>query len=305
MTLLQISYVIEVAKVGSINKAAKNLFVAQSNISNAIRELEDEVGISIFYRTNKGVEFTEEGHTFYLNICPIWEQHQKIMHMYSPKAVSDAPRLGISAHRYPFVVQAFVRLLQDLPKNSYTLRLKETSTHEIMKEVSSQQSDLGILFMSNSTEEFIRKALDLWEMEFHLLKKIAPHVFLGQQHPLAKADSVEIDQLIDYPFLMFDQKSSSYPYFAEEIIPLGFSPPQQIIYVNDRCTIYNILANSEAFTLGTGLLPDNFNSYGVTSIPIHGLSDEMQIGWIKLKNRELSSIAKEYIFWLETYLANN
>jgi len=304
MTLTQLGYVIEIAKAGSFNKAAKSLFVAQSNVSSAIRELEEEIGITIFCRTSKGVEFTEEGHTFYINIRPIWEQHQKVMQIYSAKTPA-APRLSICAHRYPFAVQAFVRLLKNLSQNNYVVRIRETSTHEIMKEVSSQQSDLGILFLSDSTEQFIRKALELWEMEFHLLKKVKPHAFLGTHHPLAKAASVDINQLCAYPFIMFDQKNSSFPNFAEEIIPLGFCPPQQIIYINDRSTAYNIMANSDAFTLGTGLLPDNFNSYGVTSIPIQGLSDEMQIGWIKLKDRALTPIAQEYILWLENYLANS
>jgi len=302
MTLIQLGYIIEIAKVGSINKAAKNLFVSQSNISSAIRELEEEIGITIFYRTNKGVEFTEEGHTFYVNIRPIWEQQQKVVQMYSSKSTTSSLRLSISAHRYPFAVQAFVRLLNGMQHNSYVMRIKETNTHDIMKEVSSQQSDFGILFLSNSTEQFIRKALELWEMEFHLLKKIAPHVFIGDHHPLAGSDSIDIGQLSAYPFIMFDQKNSSFPYFAEEIIPEGFNPPQQIIYINDRSTAYNIMVNSQAYTLGTGLLPQNYGSNGVISIPIKGLSDEMQIGWIKLKNRELTPIAQEYIHWLESYL---
>ena len=305
MTLVQLGYIVEIARVGSINKAAKNLFVSQSNISSAIRELEEEIGISIFHRTNKGVEFTEEGHTFYVNISPIWEQQQRVLQMYATKNTQPPLRLSISTHRYPFAVVAFVQLLQSLPQNRYIMRIKETNTHDIIKEVSSLQSDLGILFMSESTEQFIRKALELWEIEFRLLKKVAPCAFLGVNHPLAKNSSIDIRQLTSYPFVMFDQKHSSFPYFSEEIIPTGFSAPEQTIYTNDRSTTYNILANSEAFTLGTGHLLETVNNCGVVSIPIKGHTDEMQIGWIKLKNRELSQAAQEYVSLLESCLLNH
>lgn len=304
MTLIQLNYVIEIANSGSINKASKNLFVSQSCISSAIHDLEDELGIHIFVRTNKGVEFTEEGREFHSSIRPIVEQQQRILRMYASNNTSGALKLSVSTQHYPFSSQAFVRFLNGVTKERYTLRLKETHIQDIIDDVDNRQSDVGILFMSKNTEHFIKKALFVRDLEFTLLKRVRPHAFLGTHHPLAKKTSLTVSELEKYPFAVFDQGGAATTNFSEEIVLTGFIPSQKTIYVFDRNSVYNVLSHSDAFSLGSGLLPRGYCDPDVVSVPIESPGDEMQLGWIKQKYRTLPAPALEYITLLERCLAD-
>lgn len=302
MTLLQLNYVVEIAEHGSINKAAKNLFVSQSSISSAIRDLEEEIGITIFHRNNKGAEFTDEGHRFFSHIKPIIDQEKKVKSLYSAKGGRVTLRLRVSSQHYPFSVQAFVQLLESVSQNKYDLQLKETSTYTIIENVSSGESDLGILFLSNTTKAFLKRILSSRDLEFHPLKAVPPHAYLRKGHPLAYKESISAHELDQFPYAIFDKDHSVSLNFSEEVVLTGFEPSQKTISINDRCAMYSVLAHSDAFSIGSGLLPEGFYDSDIVSIPIVAPVDQVQLGWIQQKGRILTQIAEDYIKILKAVL---
>ena len=106
MTLLQMSYILEIDRCGSINRAAQNLFVSQSALSSAIAEVEKELGITIFHRSNRGVALTEDGRELLNQIIPIVERSRKITRYYSERRAENRVTLSIDAQRYPFCAKA-------------------------------------------------------------------------------------------------------------------------------------------------------------------------------------------------------
>ncbi|MDR3230763.1 MAG: LysR family transcriptional regulator [Synergistaceae bacterium] len=305
MTLLQLHYLLEIAESGSINKASKNLFISQSSISNAIRELEDELGFVIFLRHNKGVEFTDEGRRFYEAALPLLEHEKKIMKVYGDKNGYPSTRLRVSSHHYPFVSQAFVRFVQsiDPSQSKYDLRLREVNTRYIMEDVAAEDSDLGVLFLSNVIQEYINRLLSDRQLEFHLLKTVIPHAFMSRDHPLAHREYVDVQELGNYPFVAFDTERATSLNFSEEIALTDFQPSQKTILVNDRSSAYNVEANTDAISVGTGLLPFGFHHPGVIAIPIRSPGDCIRIGWIQKQNAVLSQEARTFVKMLKDCLA--
>ena len=128
MTFQQLTYVVEISKCGSINKAAHKLFLSQSGISTAVRELEEELGIKFFVRSNRGVEFTPEGKEFLGYAVSLLEQKQRIESLYGESRSTIAPvHFSVSTQRYPFTEDAFLEMLQQNQENRYQYTLKETS----------------------------------------------------------------------------------------------------------------------------------------------------------------------------------
>ena len=158
MTLQQIRYVAEIARHGTISKAAQELYITQPHLSSVLKELENELGITIFSRARKGVVLTEDGREFLHFARPLLEQEERILNFYADKPSSAAPfRFSISTQRYPFVIKAFYSYFQKLAPEQFEIHLRESSMDAVIRDVFEKRSDLGIIFLSASTEKFIRK----------------------------------------------------------------------------------------------------------------------------------------------------
>lgn len=298
MTLLQLNYIMEIYNCGSINKAAQNLFVSQSTISSSIKELEEEINTTIFLRSNRGIEITDEGREFLNYIRPIVEQQKKIQNLYSNKKSLPESRLNISTQRYPFCAKAFVDFLENQTKGKYEFRFKEVGMYQSIEDVSQKQSEVGIVFISSITEKFMARVFNTKEVEFHELRRVPPHVFLRRDHPLANNKSIHVKQLIDYPYVVFIQNDNESLNFSEEVILEGSIHYTKLIYVNDRATVYNVISYSNAFSTGSGILIPGFNDPRVISLPLADDTEEIRIGWIKHKDRELTEEATQFISYL-------
>ena len=304
MTLIQLKYLYETAEAGSINKAAKKLFISQSALSAAIKSLENEFGITIFQRTSRGVALTEAGRLFYYNVAPIMDVKASVERIYSVESDSSSVTLNISAQHYPFCVQALSSFLDAVTVSQYSLRLNETNAHEVIEDVSSGKSDLGIIFISNSTSRFIKKLLEAHRLSFHVLHEARPHVFISRDHPLA--NSVEIDawELSGYPYVRFDTVPGISHHFSEEVAIKDLRPSMKNIYLNDRQTVYSIIAHSDAFTIGSGLLPRGFHDQMVISVPIKDTVERMQLGFIVKIDRDSSKSTDTYVELLKKCIKN-
>ena len=217
MTLQQLRYVVAVAETGNITEAAKRLFIAQPSLTNAIRELEKEMQITIFHRTNRGVSISNEGDVFLSYARQVLEQTSLLEERFlNPKERKS--RFSVSCQHYSFAVNAFVDVIRKFGGSQYDFTLRETQTYEIIEDVSRLKSEIGILYTSSKNEDVIGKMLRQNGLEFQELFVAKPHVFLSSVHPLAEKQVVSLEDLEEYPYLSFEQGEYNSFYFAEEFL---------------------------------------------------------------------------------------
>ena len=300
MTLQQLKYLIEIAETGSITMAAQRLYIAQPSLSKSVAELEKEMGITIFNRSNRGVYLSEDGTKFLSYARQIVEQAELLENEY--KAAPPPRRaFSVSAQHYAFVVNAFVELVREYGKDKYEFTLRELKTAEIIEDVRTHRSDIGLLFMSKFNREVIRHILQSEEMQFVKLFTAEPHVFVSKQNPLVGRKTVTLDDLKEYPRLTYDQGIKNSFYFAEELHITAESPKN--IIVSDRATLFNLLIGLDGYTISSGILSSDLNGDNIVAIPLE--SDErMEIGYITTTDRPMNTITQRYLEHLNRYIEN-
>ena len=298
MTLQQIKYIVTVAETGNITEAAKRLFISQPSLTNAVRELENEMQVTIFNRTNKGVVVTNEGDVFLSYARQILEQVGLLEEKYL-NVKERRPRFSVSCQHYSFAVNAFVDVIKLFDANQYDFTLRETQTYEIIEDVSKLRSEIGILYVSSKNEEIIGKLLKQNDLEFQELFVAKPHVFICSKHPLAERESIALEELEEYPYLSFEQGEYNSFYFSEEI--LSTLDRKKNIKVRDRATLFNLVIGLNGYTVSTGVISEELNGENIIAKPL--LVDEyMRIGIIRQKNMPLSRYGVLYIEALQKYI---
>ncbi|HCC34758.1 MAG TPA: LysR family transcriptional regulator [Ruminococcaceae bacterium] len=303
MTLQQMYYALTVAETGSMNKAAEKLIISQPSLTSAVKELERDAGIQIFLRTGKGVTVTNEGEEFLTYARQVYQQYELLRTKYGESG--DIKRkFGVSTQHYSFAVKAFVETVGRFDTKNYEFAIRETKTYDVIRDVGTLRSEIGILYLSSFNRKIIGNMLHENELVFHHLIDCGAHVYLWKGHPLAHKKSIRFEQLHDYPCLSFEQGEKSSFYFAEEI--LSENRYSQIIKACDRATMLNLMVGLNGYTLCSGIICNELNGDDYAAIPFE--SDEenqtgiMEIGYIQKKHGVLSEIAKVYIDEIKRYL---
>lgn len=300
MTLQQLRYVVAVAEKGTISEAAKELFISQPSLTNAIKDLEKEMQITIFNRTNKGVIISNEGDEFLGYARQVLEQSNLLEEKYL-NAKERSPHFSVSCQHYSFAVNAFVDVIREFGGNKYDFTLRETQTHEIIEDVSRLRSEIGILYTSSINQDVIMKLIRQNDLKFEELFLAKPHVFISSKHPLADRDYLSLDDLEEYPYLSFEQGEYNSFYFSEEI--LSTLDRKRNIKVRDRATLFNLVIGLNGYTVSSGIISKELNGESITAKPL--LVDEyMRIGTIIQKNMTLSRYGKAYMAALYKYINN-
>ena len=246
MTLQQLKYIVTVAECGNITEAAEKLFIAQPSLTSAIHNIEEEMGITAFIRSNKGVELTRDGETLLSYARQILEQTDVMTEHFKGER-NQKPRFSVSCQHYSFAVNAFVDLIKKFGQDEYDFSLRETQTYEIIEDVARMRSEIGILFLNDFNEKVIQKILKSHDLEFHQLFVASPHVFISRKHPLAGNTVITNEELEQYPYLSFEQGEHNSFYFSEEIF--SASERKKNIRVRDRATLFNLLIGLNGYTV--------------------------------------------------------
>ncbi|WP_288221243.1 LysR family transcriptional regulator [uncultured Clostridium sp.] len=298
MTLQQLRYIVTVADNGTISGAAKELFISQPSLTNAIKELEEEMQITIFNRTNKGIVVSNEGNEFLAYARQVLEQVNLLEEKFL-NIKKQSPRFSVSTQHYSFAVNAFVDVIREFGGNHYDFTLRETQTYEIIEDVSRLKSEIGILYTSSKNEEVIMKIIKQNGLVFEELFVAKPHVFISSKHPLANKDSLTLEDLNNYPYLSFEQGDYNSFYFSEEI--LSTLDRSKNIKVSDRATLFNLAVGLNGYTVSSGVISKELNGENIIARPL--LVDEhMCIGTIVQKNMSLSRYGKAYMEALRKHL---
>lgn len=291
MTLQQLKYILTIVECGSISEAAKQLYVSQPSLSNAVKELEQELAIDIFLRSTKGITLTNDGVEFISYARQIIEQAELMEQRYlsekQPKKLCS-----ISTQHYAFAVQAFVALLNELNESDYECKLRETRTSEIIDDVSNFRSEVGILFLSSFNEKVLTKMMNDKGVTFTPLFEAMPHIFISDEHPLANRSEIKLEELDQYPFLAFEQGELNSFYFAEEL--LSTHHYKKKILVSDRATLFNLLIGLNGYTISSGVLNSDLNGEQIKSVRID-TKERMLIGYLINEKAVLSPLALRYI----------
>lgn len=298
MTLQQLKYVIEVAKAKSISEAAKKLFISQPSLTNAIKELEKEMNITIFLRTNKGVLISKEGEIFLGYARQVLEQAYLLEEKYL-KQDKRKQQFCVSTQHYSFAVNAFVDIIKEYGHDEYDFSLRETQTYEIIEDVTRMKSEIGVLYINDFNKLVIQKILKEHNLIFHSLIVVKPHIFISSKNPLAKKKKVTMEELRLYPYLSFEQGEHNSFYYSEEI----FSSVVRYknIRVRDRATLFNLLIGLNGYTVCSGIIDENLNGKDIVAVALDK-EGEMNIGYITRKDSLTSDLANAYIEALKQHV---
>lgn len=297
MTLQQLRYVIAIAQKGTISEVSKELFISQPSLTNAVKELEKEMNITIFDRTNKGVVVSKEGEVFLGYARQILEQVSLLEEKYLGKT-GGKQQFCVSTQHYSFAVNAFVDLIKEYGREEYDFSIRETQTHEILEDVADMKSEIGILYLNDFNEVVINKMLKAKSLEFTELFVAKPHVFVGIKNPLAKRKSVTIEDLEPYPYLSFEQGEYNSFYYSEEIF--STMERKKNIRVRDRATLFNLLIGLNGYTVSSGVIDEELNGKDIVAVPLAAES-YMRIGIVTNKKVIPSRLGITYINALKRY----
>ena len=297
MTLQQLKYVITVAETGTITEAANQLFISQPSLTNAIHELEKEMNIVIFNRTNKGISLSKEGEGFLGYARQVLEQAAILEDKYKRNG-GGKKQFCVSTQHYSFAVNAFVDLIKEYGQEEYDFSLRETQTYEIIEDVARLRSEIGILFLNDFNRAVINKILKSYDLEFHLLFIAKPHVFISRSHPLASNKLITNEELEVYPYLSFEQGEHNSFYFSEEIF--SESERKKNIRVRDRATLFNLLIGLNGYTVCSGVIDKKLNGSEIIAVSLADESD-MRIGYITHRKGIISRLGNFYLEALMKY----
>ncbi len=303
MTIQQIKYALTVARAGSMNKAAKELFITQSTLSSAIKELEDEAGVTIFLRTGKGASVTPDGAEFLTCAGRVYEQYELLRVKYG-KGADIKRKFAVSSQHYSFAVKAFAETVRRFDTLRFDFAIRETKTLDVIKDVGGMRSEIGILFRSAFNSKVIDKLLAENDLEFTPLINCRAYVYLWRNHPLANEPSISLGQLKEYPCMCFEQGDGAAAYFAEEILSDIEYP--RIIRSTDRATQLDLMVLLNGYTLCSGIICEELNGSLYKAVPFcedgENLNPNMEIGYIAKRSGRLSEFGEVFLEEVRGYL---
>lgn len=298
MRIQQLEYLERIVEAGSINEAAKRLFLTQPSLSNAVKELENEMGIQIFQRSSGGISLTAEGREFMTYSKQILDQVNLMNERYK-NGQQRKQSFSVSAQHYAFVVHAFVELIKSVNANEYQFTLRETETQNIFNDLAQFKSELGVLYTNGFNQKIMQRLFKENNLVFTPLFVAKPHIFVSRYNPLTSKSSVNLSDLEDYPYLSYEQGEVNSFYFSEEI--LSTLSHKKTIKVSDRATIFNLMVGLNGYTISSGIISSKLNDDKIVAIPLN-VDDDITMGWLKHRQVELSPLAERYLTMLKEHI---
>ena len=298
MNITQIKYVLEIAASSSMREAATRLYVSQPALSASIRELEDELGILIFDRTNKGISLTDEGREFLVYAKKAVGQYEILEDRYLSRD-GGKERFSVSTQHYNFAIKAFTDVIKKNYPDKFVFSIHETKTKEVLEDERTLKSEVGIISFSRASEDVIRKLFKSYQLEFVPLMRRETYIYVWKDHEFAGRKEISIEELSNYPCITFDQSDDSNLYLNEEA--LADYDFKKMIKSDDRATTMEIIATLHGYSIGSGMLADDDAILkGMVSIKLKE-EDPLIIGYITRNGSAMSVYAKAYVEELLKY----
>ncbi len=299
MTLQNLKYAIEISNCHSFSEASKHLFVSQSTLSAAIRDIEEDLGIQIFHRTNRGVTLTYDGEDFIKYAKEIVERSQYLEQRYHARKTIPM-RFSVSSQRLPFAALAFTRIFQDINSQSYDVAIRECDTNSVIHDVSAGRSDLGILAIHDTHMKSLQMLFSSCDVCFHEIAPMKNYAFFRAGHPLSDKHSVTLKDLEEYPFVTYDQGLEN-SHFSEE--PLFYKILSRNVHVCDRSTKIAVVRKTDSFSIGPGLTNSNADNFHkgqgeILAKPLEDPLGDLHLGYLSKNGHTPSQIEESYLNFL-------
>ena len=296
MTLQQLQQIITIAESKSMNEAAKKLYVSQPNLSTVVKDVENEIGINIFIRSNRGIVPTPEGEEFIGYARQVAQQYQLLENRYITGEVKK--KFSVSMQHYSFAVKAFVDMVNTVGMEEYEFAIHETQTFQVIENVKNRRSEMGVIFLSEFNEQVLCNLFKEYKLDFTELFSCNTFVYIWKGHPLGKCSKLTMKDLEEYPCLSFEQGKNNSLFYAEEI-KSNYSY-KRVIKVDDRATMLNLMVGLNGYTLCSGIISEELNGDDYAAIPLEE-SEIMRIGYIMPHGALISDIGKIYLEELKKY----
>ena len=287
MNFQQCRYVEVVARVGSFSQAAKELYMTQPNLSCSIKDLENELGVQLFTRSNTGARLTEDGHDFLKYAKRIIGELDLLQQRYHDEFKKS---FTVASHHYDFLSSPLAKVAQEFKQDYQEFQTIETTTKKILDSVASFEADLGIIYLDDENEHILTSALQYHDLEFTSLGEFPTRVFLRRDHPLAHKSVISETDLKGYNQIRFRQEHSGLN-FDEDA--LDIHNQQRILYSNDRGTVMNLLCATDAYASGLGIV-NSFVKDQIVLIPLQN-SPKHTLGYVTNRKKKLSDIGASFI----------
>lgn len=297
MTILQLKYVIAIDEECSMRKAADRLYVSQPGLSSAVRDLESELGIQIFERVHNGVVTTAAGASFIAYARNAVEQFEKVEEKYL-NSRSQRPTFSVSMQHYTIAVDAFIDTVREYDLEEYQYFIRETQTSEVIEDVKTMKSEVGVIALSDFNKNTFKKVFADASLEFHELFSRNTYVYLSKDHPLADRDELSLDDLQDYPCMVFDQGDNTSFYYREEA--LATYDYKKIISTNERATSIELMLGLKGYAVGVAMLGEGETSSGIKVIRLKE-QETLTFGYITRKGSQLSEMGETFVEKLERH----
>lgn len=298
MNMNQIKYVLTIASSASMREAATKLFISQPALSASVRELEEELGILLFERSNKGIMLTDAGHEFVTYAKKAANQYEILEDRYLSQN-KDKEHFSVSTQHYNFAIHSFANVIKQHDPEKFIFSIHETKTNEVLENVRDLKSEIGIISYSGTNEALIRKLLKEYQLEFTPLMIRRTYAYIWKENPLSARKEISLEELKNLPCITFDQSGSSNFYLPEEA--MADYEFDKLVTSDDRATSIELIAELGGYSIGSGMLSDeDAILQGLVSVKLKE-EDPLTIGYITRSGSSLSPYGKEYIEELQKY----
>ena len=302
MTLQQIKYILGVAASGSFNKASEKLFISQPSLTSSVHDAEHELGFQIFNRSARGVTVTERGQSFISDAQELYSKYEELLRKHSD---IEKKTFSVSTLYYAFARKAFVEIVKKYSPQGYDFAFCEKKASDVIDDVINEKSNIGILYLSNQNRDEINRSLKAGKLEFHHLTECNAFVYLHKNHPLAKKQSLSLDDLSEYRFITFDTDDVK-SFFSDQVIArYGLD---KAITVADRATELNLITQLNGYTFLSGVFGKDTNDQEEDFIliplknPDGKISHNFELGYITKQGVKRNNISLTYIDGIRTLL---
>ncbi|AGY38024.1 LysR family transcriptional regulator [Streptococcus ilei] len=295
MNIQQLRYVVAIANSGTFREAAEKMYVSQPSLSISVRDLEKELGFKIFRRTSSGTFLTRRGMEFYEKAQELVKGFDVFQNQYA-NPEDEKKEFSISSQHYDFLPPLITQFSVLYPENK-DFRIFESTTVQILDEVAQGHSELGIIYLNKQNTKGIMQRVDKLGLEVIDLIPFQTHIYLRKGHPLAKKESLVMEDLAHLPTVRFTQEKDEYLYYSENFVDTSSS--SQLFNVTDRATLNGILERTDAYATGSGFL-DSQSVNGITVIPLIDDLDNKMV-YVKREEVDLSPVAEKFVQVMEAY----
>ena len=298
MTLQQLKYLLAIAEHWSMSKAATELYVSQPSLSNSVKELEKELSINIFERTNRGVNITNEGERLIQHARIILDQCMSIQNIACTK---KAQTLRVVGHNFIQPIRAFAKTAQKLiGKNDLDLSYMKVNAYKIVDEIYHENADLGIFIALNRIQKDVHNFLDARHLEFIPLVKTRYYIYIHTCDPLLHNQGMLYQNLKDHVFIHSMERMNESDFKVLFNRCFSFVNLNKRIFVQTQNQQFELIRANKSYGLGPQIAPEILDQYELIQLPVPDTFAE--IGYIKRKNKILSEEANLYITALEEEL---